>query len=657
MKNCKDMYFIALISIILPAFFCFSLKAQPANDNICSATSLAVNSSNCSSGTNVSATLAGGDPIGSCWVGGTKSNTVWYLFVAPASGNVTVTTDHTNGGTLTDPQLAVFSSSDGSCTGTLTELGCNDDINSPSNTQSAVQLTGLTPGNTYFIELDGYSTNTGTFCIDIHDGGAILTNDNCANAMNLWVGTTCNYQNECTSTNYPSATNATAEAGETAPACWTQGTALNTVWFTFTAVATSTTLQIEANGGPDPHAAIYSGTCGSLTLVACQEDLAVGGGAGSSNRGVNLSFTTTIGQVYYIQYDSNTPAGCNNICLSSSSGGLTVPANNACAAATTLSLNFPLTGNTWLGTADGGFSCGTTENSVWYKFTPSSSGTFYFTLFGQTGCTSINNSASTHTYFYTSNIQMALYNTGSCTPTSANEINCTSNYNTNDVELSSSLTSGNTYLLLLDGYGNAGCEFQVKVNTTPSVLPVSLLSFSGKGELNENVLEWNTASEINNDYFTLERSEDGTRFTAIGTVKGSGNSNTELKYRFTDRELSGKILYYRLKQTDYDGKENYPGKIIAIPPYSNTKQESTLNVYPNPNNGKSLMIKVNGFKEKEILIVIKDVLGKEFYSKIIPVNNGQTLEVVDPSNALPAGIYFISGAGKNNLYMSKIIVR
>ncbi|MFA4851252.1 MAG: T9SS type A sorting domain-containing protein [Bacteroidales bacterium] len=651
-SNFGNLLYRIVCSLLL-SFFTVSpvfLKCQPVNDDICNAISLAVNSNYCYDGTNVGATTVSSDKIGSCWIGGTKSHTVWYTFTAPASGNVMVTTDN-SGGTLTNSQLAIFSSSDNTCNGTLTEEECDENGGSGCDLCAAAVLTGLTPGKIYFVELDGYSTENGTFCIDVHDGGDILTNDDCANAMNMWVGSSCNLQNQCTYTTYPNSINtgATGEISwETAPACWTQGTALNTVWYKFTAVNTTTNIQIEYTGGgaPDPHVAVYSGACGSLALVACQED--------NSGKEVNLSFSTTVAQTYYIQYDSDKELGCNKICLNSS-GGSAVPSNNACASAQTLVLNTPVNSDNWLATDDGSFSCGTTENSVWYKFTPLISGIHYFTLLSQEGCYNFNNSASTHTSFYGASLQMVVYNTSTCTPSSSSEFDCVSSENSNNIDISASLTGGLTYLIMVDGLYGASCEFFIEASDY-NVLPVSLISFNGYNKEDVNIIEWITASETNNDYFTIERSANAKDFGEIGHIKGAGNSNTSVNYSFTDYELENIVNYYRLKQTDLDGKINYPSTIIAI---DNSEQnQNPLTVFPNPNDGIEIKINVNGFNSNEVVITIQDILGRILYAK-------KTDTEMDKSNTIPvmfddklnSGIYFVSVSNDEISLNKKIVVK
>ncbi|MBK9288296.1 MAG: hypothetical protein IPN38_11585 [Flavobacteriales bacterium] len=67
------------------------------------------------------------------------------------------------------------------------------------------------------------------------------------------------------------------------------------------------------------------------------------------------------------------------------------------------------------------------------------------------------------------------------------------------------------------------------------------------------MLRWNTASELNNDHFTIERSVDGQRWAALGTVLGAGTTQQSSYYAYTDREVLDPLVYYRLQQTDRDG--------------------------------------------------------------------------------------------------------
>jgi len=114
-------------------------------------------------------------------------------------------------------------------------------------------------------------------------------------------------------------------------------------------------------------------------------------------------------------------------------------------------------------------------------------------------------------------------------------------------------------------------------------LPIELIDFNGK-YINDNKIElyWTTATEINNDYFTIEKSSDLNSWSILTTVKGAGNSNTMLNYScFDNNPYIGTTNYYRLKQTDYNGKFTY-FKPISIDGKANNNFE--VNVFPNPCN-------------------------------------------------------------------------
>jgi hypothetical protein len=89
------------------------------------------------------------------------------------------------------------------------------------------------------------------------------------------------------------------------------------------------------------------------------------------------------------------------------------------------------------------------------------------------------------------------------------------------------------------------------------LLPIEMALFEIRKADNSVNLIWTTASETNNDYFTIERSADGRNFAAIGMVDGAGNSTSSLDYSYTDDEPLAGTSYYRIKQTDYDGQFSY----------------------------------------------------------------------------------------------------
>ena len=113
-------------------------------------------------------------------------------------------------------------------------------------------------------------------------------------------------------------------------------------------------------------------------------------------------------------------------------------------------------------------------------------------------------------------------------------------------------------------------------------LPVSLIDVYAERMDGTVQLTWITASETNNDYFTIERSSDGIEFTSIGTMKGAGNSNQLLHYQFSDDAPLSGLAYYRIKQTDFDGAFSY-SRIVSVD-YDDIMEPLSVSVFPNPAN-------------------------------------------------------------------------
>jgi len=117
-----------------------------------------------------------------------------------------------------------------------------------------------------------------------------------------------------------------------------------------------------------------------------------------------------------------------------------------------------------------------------------------------------------------------------------------------------------------------------------SILPVQLLSFEGNCDKQNVVLTWRTATEMNNKYFTVERSIEGINWQMVGTVVSAGNSSVQHTYVLTDRSPDNKAFLYRLKQTDLDGNYTY-ANIIAVKKCGN-EAITNLTIYPNSSSGK-----------------------------------------------------------------------
>ncbi len=140
-----------------------------------------------------------------------------------------------------------------------------------------------------------------------------------------------------------------------------------------------------------------------------------------------------------------------------------------------------------------------------------------------------------------------------------------------------------------------------------STLPIELLYFNASSPDNKTVLaEWSTASEINNDFFTVERSKDAFNYKAIGQIKGAGSSNIKLDYSFVDTYPYTGINYYRLKQTDSDGKYTYSETNSVN---LNDAENLGFSIYPNPTSGV-ITIEGDNIIEIELMNINGQIISK-----------------------------------------------
>lgn len=184
-----------------------------------------------------------------------------------------------------------------------------------------------------------------------------------------------------------------------------------------------------------------------------------------------------------------------------------------------------------------------------------------------------------------------------------------------------------------------------------SIVPVQLMYFRGKSDNNRSRLSWATATEINSDYFDVERSVDLKQFTSLGRVTAAGESRQQKEYSFLDEAPLPGVNYYRLKQVDKDGSFEY-SKIIALNPQSGIPQ---LAVYPNPSDGNNIKLLFDNVELDKIKLV--DILGVEIPFKIESGSNN-SLEI-KPVRPLQSGTYWIThaAAGQARLVQKLVIIK
>jgi hypothetical protein len=176
-------------------------------------------------------------------------------------------------------------------------------------------------------------------------------------------------------------------------------------------------------------------------------------------------------------------------------------------------------------------------------------------------------------------------------------------------------------------------------------LPIELISFEGQSHEGHIILTWVTASEINNDYFSLERSSNGSDFVSLGKVSGSVNSMVKKEYNYSDRNNTAGIYYYRLFQTDRDGNKKKVSELsltikrVGLILSNFYFEENFLNL--------DLSDSYDGVKK----IVIFDVLGREINS----------LETVEKTIKIPLNhmanetLYFIQITSGTDRIMKKVV--
>ncbi|MBL4754890.1 MAG: T9SS type A sorting domain-containing protein [Flavobacteriales bacterium] len=202
-----------------------------------------------------------------------------------------------------------------------------------------------------------------------------------------------------------------------------------------------------------------------------------------------------------------------------------------------------------------------------------------------------------------------------------------------------------------------------KIGTTDksaSPLPIVLIDFSATISDNTQVmLEWTTASEVNNDFFTVERSTNGLTFEVIAEVPGSGTSNRRMDYEAHDDAPLEGVSYYRLKQTDFDGKFEY-FKIVAVNLERNADGSCVFKVFPNPCIGQCTvdLSECQHNENAEIKVEMIDAAGRLVYSSV-PYRDfeGSFQFNIDTSNNLKPGVYIVRGTSGSESYHSKVIVK
>ena len=189
-----------------------------------------------------------------------------------------------------------------------------------------------------------------------------------------------------------------------------------------------------------------------------------------------------------------------------------------------------------------------------------------------------------------------------------------------------------------------------------NTLPVELINFDANLKDGKVYLDWKTASEINNDFFEVQRSEDGKDWPVIGEVTGNGTINEVVSYGFIDKSPLFGQSYYRLRQVDFDGQFEYSPTVSINNSFEGQRMEVIL--FPNPTSQGNINLRViSQNKENTIHISMVNISGERFYDKTHWASDfSQDKKITIPGRLKP-GIYVLIVKQNDQVFRAKLIIR
>ena len=213
----------------------------------------------------------------------------------------------------------------------------------------------------------------------------------------------------------------------------------------------------------------------------------------------------------------------------------------------------------------------------------------------------------------------------------------------------SNLSNGSyTFNLTVTDVLGATASTATTLNVSAS-LPVTYVYFKGQRNGSSNLLQWETASEQNSDYFSIERSADGSSYSVIGKVSAAGNSSLAKDYSYTDNNVTGNA-YYRLRQVDKDGA----WKLSDVVQLSSGKQKTIEQLYPNPVH-EQLNVVLNNDTKGSGRITVFDLTGRTMQQSTIDKSQEVYTTSVNMKNLVP-GLYIVEvKVGEDYKVMQRIL--
>lgn len=219
------------------------------------------------------------------------------------------------------------------------------------------------------------------------------------------------------------------------------------------------------------------------------------------------------------------------------------------------------------------------------------------------------------------------------------------------IEEVSALYNSGAYTITGPCYGPTyGQVEDYPVYISASALPVGLEYFKGEKSGKLVHLTWKTATEQNTRLFDIERSNNGINYSSIGTVAATNNA-TGSTYAFDDKNYSGSVIYYRLKQVDQDGSYKY-SNVVTI--QNETTRENVVAILNNPFTDK-FDISISTPEQSKVVVNLLDVTGKLLYTKTVTTLNNSLTTVTPDTKKLAAGMYLVQVNINGNTTIKKVI--
>jgi hypothetical protein len=643
------------------------LNVAPApNDECSNAIPVALQSgdSTCTStvhASTVGATRSAPDPSCSNF----NDEDIWYTFVAGSNAVRINFSNASSAGTSGTANIGL-ALHEISCPGTAPAIACAANIGSGSGTYL---IGGLVTGRTYYLRFYSYDVNNYVefdFCIN---NTTLPGNDECTNAISILAGS-----GFCTSPVIGRFANATTSMGFGAPSCMPSATSQD-VWFRTTIPVTGNlviqTSPVNNSAFEDLVMEAYSGSCGSLTLIACNDDGNPDPQPSDQHARISLTGRTS-GEQIYLRVMKKYPLSYNEfaICAWDSTVLVPIAAGGNCVPGDPGTIN-STSGNNymWVPIFDGSKHIiaevnarGNNLDIVNTSLFVNTSGTvrshnshFYLdrnlSIEPQTPAP-----ARIRLYLRNNELQSLMAADGSIAGLEDLKINKTA-------AACSTIFTGQPTVVLQDTSGNYGTdhfiEFSINSFSTffvdggISALPLDFVSFDAEKQNDKIILNWSVVQDATIAIFEIQRSHDGISFVPAGEKNPRdyiSGINGNWQYVFTDANAATATVFYRIKLKDVNGTAVY-SKVVAITP--GATNVAALKVYPNP---------VSRYLVVKMPVTMPVASISLFNSSGIRVKQLQRLSIsngvytMDLQNQ-PAGIYLLQVSDRQQNFRFKVIKR